>query len=129
MSRYWWQRSSSNKGIHWCKWVDLCDLKDGGGFGFRQLDKFNVALLAKQGWRLLCNPTSLVARVLKSKYYANKDFMECELGNQHSMIWCSIWSARGPLQKGCSWRVGTGSSIPIGMRLGFLGIDQPLFSM
>ncbi|KAH1098169.1 hypothetical protein J1N35_015090 [Gossypium stocksii] len=31
--------------------------------GFRDLHKFNIALLAEQGWNLLMNPTSLLAQV------------------------------------------------------------------
>ena len=37
--------------------------------GFKNLQAFNLAMLAKQGWRLLMNPNFLVARVYKAKYY------------------------------------------------------------
>jgi hypothetical protein len=36
--------------------------KDSGGLGFQDLENFNEALLTKQGWRLVQNPTSLVAQ-------------------------------------------------------------------
>lgn len=34
------------------------------GLGFKELEAFNFALLAKQGWRLLKYPNFLVARIL-----------------------------------------------------------------
>ncbi|KAH1048031.1 hypothetical protein J1N35_038815 [Gossypium stocksii] len=63
IDKFWWQ-----KGIHWCAWNELLSLKKDGGLGFRNLAKFNIALLAKQGWRLINFPNSLLARVLKNTY-------------------------------------------------------------
>ncbi|KAG8488566.1 hypothetical protein CXB51_016292 [Gossypium anomalum] len=37
------------RGIHWCRWDKLCKHKDKGGMGFRNLAKFNIALLGR-GW-------------------------------------------------------------------------------
>jgi hypothetical protein len=48
--------------------------KSEGGLGFRDLDMFNKALLAKQGWRLLQNPDSLTAKIFQAKYYSNSSF-------------------------------------------------------
>lgn len=42
-----------------------------GGLGFRDLHAFNKPLLAKQLWRLFKSPTSLVAFILKYKYFRN----------------------------------------------------------
>ncbi|KAH1122259.1 hypothetical protein J1N35_005419 [Gossypium stocksii] len=73
-------KSATRRGIHWCSWEGLCDLKEAGGLGFHSLSKLNIALLAKQGWRLLTNPNSLMARVLKPKYFLHNNFMELGLG-------------------------------------------------
>lgn len=40
-----------------------------GGMGFRKLQDFNVALLGKQGWRLVTNIDSLVEKVYIARYY------------------------------------------------------------
>jgi hypothetical protein len=45
-----------------------------GGIGFRDLRLFNLAMLGKQGWRLIENPDSLCARVLKGRYFNGVDF-------------------------------------------------------
>ena len=47
----------------------MCKSKMNGGIGFRNLQAFNLAMLAKQGWRLISNPNSLVAQIYKARYY------------------------------------------------------------
>ncbi|KAA3476412.1 reverse transcriptase [Gossypium australe] len=94
IARSWWQKSSEKKGIHWCQWQNLCCPKEEGGMGFRSLAKFNLALLEKQGWRIVNNPDSLVAQVLKAKYFPNANFINSCLGNNCSFTWKSIWAAK-----------------------------------
>lgn len=60
-------------------WDKLCGPKTDGGLGFRNLYTFNFGLLAKQGWRIISNPISLVARLLKTKYFPNCSFMDLEV--------------------------------------------------
>ena len=62
----------------------MCAPKEKGGLGFRDLKAYNLALLAKQGWRLQNNPHSLVYRVLKARYFPNIDFLHAELGTKPS---------------------------------------------
>lgn len=40
----------------------FCEPKDEGGMCFRDLYAFNLAMLAKQGWRIIHNPNSFCAR-------------------------------------------------------------------
>ena len=83
------------------------------GLGYLDLECFNLALLAKQGWRMTQNPDSLVVRIFKEKYYPNSTFMDTLLGNKPSYAWRSIWNTRPFLSEGIVWRVGDGQSISI----------------
>ncbi|XP_050255242.1 uncharacterized mitochondrial protein AtMg00310-like [Quercus robur] len=47
MSNYWWGQTWSEKKIHWINWRKLCNSKDKGGMGFRDINAFNLAMLAK----------------------------------------------------------------------------------
>ena len=58
-----------------------------GSIGFRDLRMFNLALLAKQGWRLQTNSSSLFARVFKAKYFPHCTFLEADLGRHPSYAW------------------------------------------
>lgn len=100
LANYWWKNGKSRKGIHWCTWKNTCQMKNLGGLGFREMTKFNLAMLAKQRWRILTNPNSFFAQILKSKYFSNVDFLQPQLGNNPSHTWKSLWAVRGVLKLG-----------------------------
>ncbi|KAL9666473.1 hypothetical protein QQ045_000806 [Rhodiola kirilowii] len=75
--RFWWN-CAKEKGIHWMKADDLCKGKWEGGLGFRKFSLFNVALLAKQGWRLLTNSDLLVSRLFNARYYPESNILNAE---------------------------------------------------
>ncbi|XP_028079980.1 uncharacterized protein LOC114281631 [Camellia sinensis] len=94
VSRYWWGHSNNTRKIHWKSWEALCTPKWVGGLGFRKLAAFNKAMLAKQGWRLLKFPNSLLASLLRAKYYLHADFLSSSIGSNPSFTWCSIFDAK-----------------------------------
>ncbi|KAF5475845.1 hypothetical protein F2P56_007609 [Juglans regia] len=113
LQNYWWGQQQKENKIHWVSWSKLGKAKDAGGMGFRDLEYFNKAMLAKQCWRLIQNPHSLAAKVLKAKYFKHSDFQSAKLGASPSFIWRSFIVARPVIFEGSVWRVGTGENIHI----------------
>ena len=107
-SQFWWDHYDIKKKAHWVKWSKLCEKKEEGGIGFRDIKVFNQALLAKQGWRFLQNPQSLVRQVFKYKYFPRCGFMEAGVGYHASYAWRSLSSAKGVLRMGLRWPIGNG---------------------
>ena len=84
-----------------------------GGMGFRNLQAFNLALLAKQAWRIFINPYSLAARILKAKFFPFCDIFNANLGSNPSYTWRSIFNSLEVIKNGTRWRVGNGRLIHI----------------
>jgi hypothetical protein len=99
--------------MHWFAWWKMCVPKNEGGMGFRDLHCFNLALLAKQSWRLISDPDSLCSRILKAKYYPACNLLNCELKKASSYTWQSIWAGLQSFKRGYIWRVGDGEQINI----------------
>jgi putative lipase involved disintegration of autophagic bodies len=87
--------------------------KSTGGLGFRDLIIFNKALLAKQCWRLIQYPHSLVCQILKAKYFPNSSLLESEIGKRPSYMWRSFMAAKDIFFHGIIWRIGDGKSIKV----------------
>ncbi|KAL5562410.1 hypothetical protein UlMin_032157 [Ulmus minor] len=110
---YWWGSNKEKSKMHWSKWNVMCNGKERGGMGFHDLGCFNQALLAKQGWRLIRNPDSLVGKVLKACYFPNGDFLNARKGKHSSLVWRSLVWGRDIIEKGSRWRVGSRKNIDI----------------
>ena len=78
---------------------------------FRDIHCFNLALLAKQAWRLIDNPDSLRARLLKAKYYHSGQLLNTVFPSSGSEVWKGVLHGLELVKKGVIWRVGNGTMI------------------
>ena len=78
----------------------MCTPKETSDMGFKDLKAFNLALLAKKGWRLQTCTNSLFHRVFQTKYFPDGDFPSATLGTKPSYAWRSIFATQQIVQKG-----------------------------
>ncbi|KAJ7949920.1 Ribonuclease H [Quillaja saponaria] len=87
--------------------------KGKGGLGFRNVECVNLAMLAKQVWRLYTAPESLAAVVLKAWDFPRSDILHAKLGFQPSYIWRSIHAAIDVIESGTHWLLDDAQSVRI----------------
>lgn len=78
---------------------------------FKEIERFNDALLAKQVWRMINNPNSLCHRVFKVIFFPNCSILEAKESMTGSYAWKSILNARDVIQKGMVWRTGNDQNV------------------
>ena len=54
-------------------WETVMKEKENGGLGLRSIRQLNSAYFMKLGWRLVTEPKSLWAKLLKMKYSKGRD--------------------------------------------------------
>ncbi|KAK9993986.1 hypothetical protein SO802_023689 [Lithocarpus litseifolius] len=87
--------------------------KEVGGLGFKEIENFNDALLAKQVWRLINNTDSLCHRVFKARFFPDCSILDAKDSSSGSYAWKSIIVARDVIRKGMVWCIGTGEAVRI----------------
>lgn len=111
--QFWWGSKRGRRKPCWVSW-DVCTKpKYLGGLGFRDMELFNLSLLARQAWRLIQEPTTLSARILKAVYLPTESFLEASLGSHPSQIWRAVLDGKNILTQGKIRRIGNGETTRI----------------
>jgi hypothetical protein len=69
--------------------------------------------LGSKVWRLMTNPNSLCATVLKGRYYHDSDFLSGTRKKHSSHTWQAILAGRETLSQGLIKRIGDGTTTSI----------------
>ncbi|KAL0282834.1 UNVERIFIED_CONTAM: putative mitochondrial protein [Sesamum angustifolium] len=112
IANLWWHSGEARK-IHWISWQRMCLSKVQGGLGFRDLQAFNLGMLAKQVWRILSFPDSLLSKVLQAKFFPEGKVLSATCGRNPSFTWRSIHAAIGIVRGGFRWRICSGRSVQV----------------
>jgi hypothetical protein len=70
-------------------------------------------MVAKQWWKFMMHPDSLVARIYKARYFPTSSLFESHIGSNSNYAWCSIRKSRQVLMYGCRWRIRKGTKIKV----------------
>ncbi|CAL1404855.1 unnamed protein product [Linum trigynum] len=108
LSNFFWSGSMQKSNLHWCRKEVLCSPKSEGGLGFRSFRDFNLALLAKQAWRLMNNTDTLWSRLIKGLYFPRGNFLSAKKGSKPSWIWASLWESKKVIDLGAIKVIGSG---------------------
>ena len=79
---------------------------------FKDLCKFNEAMLARHVWRLTHDTGSLFYKVFKAKYFPNGSVFEAKSATG-SFAWKSIIRSKNLNKRNGRWRMGDGKTIRI----------------
>ena len=110
---FWWGSKEGKRRTCWVAWEDMTKPKYMGGLDFRDIELFNLALLARPAWRILQELQALSSRVLKAVYFSETDFLEAELGPSPSRIWRAVIDGKDVLKQGLIRRIGTGEETDV----------------
>ena len=99
--------------VNWKSWDSLSQPKNDGGMRFWDLRSFNLAMLAKQRWRLLHDHNSLLFKCFKARYSPRCHFLDVVDLPNSSYVWKSMVATLPILKSGCCWRVGNGVPIRV----------------
>jgi len=77
IKNFWWtgiQEDNPTNPIPFRSWDDICQTKDDGGLGIRDLEIVNRSLIIQAAYNIATEKSSILTAVLKSKYFTNKSF-------------------------------------------------------
>jgi hypothetical protein len=86
--------------VHWMAWDKLLMPNGLEGMGFRDLQLFNQALLARQPWRVIQFLESICARLLRAKYYTRGELIDMVFLGDAPPTWRAIEHGLTLVKKG-----------------------------
>lgn len=112
-ANFWWGDTPEKRRIHFKCWSDLCRKKIDGGLGFRELEKFNTALVGKLAWQMWKDEDRIWVRLLKEKYCNKLEFQRLEAKGGDSWFWKGLINSRKLIEDSAIKVVGNGEDIDI----------------
>ena len=118
---YLWQGKSKEPKYHLVNWEILSRLLNQGGWGIKQLGRFNKSLCAKRLWQFVHNE-GIWGRIIRFKYLQRLPVVSWlrsshQLLSSCSMIWRSLVDTFPIIKSNISLLVGRGTQFFVGIDL------------
>jgi hypothetical protein len=111
---FWWGfPANKSRNLSLKSWSSICIPRDEGGLGIKNMHEFNLALIAKLGWKLLSNSDCLWVNQLQRKYLKYGDFLSSPASSSASWLWKGIQKIKTFISAGACLRVSRLSSSPV----------------
>jgi hypothetical protein len=104
--KFWWGFPvNKSQNLTLKSWSSICTPKHTGGLGFKKMHDFNLALIAKLGWKLLTKTDCLWVHQLHGKYIKYGDFFSSPAPSTASWLWKGIQKIKPIISTGACLRV------------------------
>ena len=113
LTRFWWDGNDEKRKLCWVSWTNLTKSTADDGLGFKEIEAFDQAMLAKLAWRIITVPDCLLVRVLTGKYCHNIHFLEAPSPSACSHGWRGILRGHNLLKENLGKAIGNGLNTKI----------------
>ncbi|KAG2564223.1 hypothetical protein PVAP13_8KG399201 [Panicum virgatum] len=111
--KFWWtgiQEDNPTNPIPFRSWNDICQSKDNGGLGIKDLETVNKSLIIQAAYNIATEKSPILTSVLKSKYFSNKSFWTANNNGPKSIFWSSILQVKKELHNNVIFQIQVGNS-------------------
>ncbi|KAF7820537.1 ribonuclease H [Senna tora] len=115
-TNFYWGHNNNKSSIHLAPKQTLFKSRDSGGLGLHQTSLFNKALMAKQVWRVVSQPTSVYSQWARAKYFNNNMELLPKKTTQPAAIWRCLDKSGSLIFYHLWWKIATGEQVPLGSR-------------
>lgn len=113
MMHFWLAGFGEGKDVHWCLKDRIMRRKEIHGLGFKDMELFSYAMLAKQARNLICKPNILCAKFLRRLYHPYLKFARAKCSQKGSWSWKGLCKGLEIIKDGCVWSIGNGRNVNI----------------
>ncbi|GKC32324.1 RNA-directed DNA polymerase, eukaryota, reverse transcriptase zinc-binding domain protein [Tanacetum coccineum] len=89
-------------------WKEVCKPKNEGGLGFKSLQVWNEALMAKHLWDIIIDKDSIWVKWVKGQWLKNDSIWAVEVHDHTSWGWKQILSLRNKVRNFIHFKIGNG---------------------